>query len=138
MFYASQLYLFLNFILHIRILNLIVEMLMMNCKCLKTLLKLRVLLLLMLLLVVILVIGLSLLVLVVKEFLLMLEKKVLLRKLGVIALRCANNGTTHLRRHVQKFHLIPKYNDAGAMLVDHSRMLRSRKLDHKAYRDALS
>ena len=41
----------------------------------------------------------------------------------------SHNGTTHLRHHVQKCHLIPKYNDVGAMLVDHSRMLRSRKLD---------
>ena len=49
----------------------------------------------------------------------------------------SENGTTHLRRHIQKCHLIPKYNDVGAMLVDHSRTLRSRKLDHKAYRDAL-
>ena len=48
------------------------------------------------------------------------------------------NETTHLRRHVQKCHLIPKYNDVGAMLVDYSRMLRSQKLDHKVYRDALS
>ena len=37
----------------------------------------------------------------------------------------SDNGTTHLRRHVQKCHLIPKYNDVGAMLVDHSGMLRS-------------
>ena len=43
-----------------------------------------------------------------------------------------------LRRHVQKCHLIPKYNDVGAMLVDHSGTLRSWKLDRKAYRDALS
>ena len=50
----------------------------------------------------------------------------------------SNNGTTHLRRRVQKCHLIPKYNDVGAMLVDHFRMLRSQKLNHKAYRDALS
>ena len=50
----------------------------------------------------------------------------------------SDNKTTHLRCHVQKCHLIPKYNDVGAMLVDHSRMLRSWKLDHKAYRDALS
>ena len=50
----------------------------------------------------------------------------------------SNNGTTHLRHYVQKYHLIPKYNDVGAMLVDHSGMLRSRKLDDKAYRDALS
>ena len=50
----------------------------------------------------------------------------------------SENGTTHLRRHVQKCHLIPKYNDVGAMLVDHSGTLRARKLDHKAYRDALS
>ena len=45
----------------------------------------------------------------------------------------SDNGTTHLRHHVQKCHLIPKYNDVGAMLVDHYGMLRSRKLDHKAY-----
>ena len=36
-----------------------------------------------------------------------------------------DNGTTHLRRHVQKCHLIPKYNDVGAMLIDHLGMLRS-------------
>ena len=46
--------------------------------------------------------------------------------------------TTHLRCHVQNGYLIPKYNDIGAMLVDHSGMLRSQKLNHKAYRDALS
>ena len=50
----------------------------------------------------------------------------------------SDTGTTHLRRHVQKSDLIPKYNGVGAMLVDHSRTFRSRKLDHKAYRDALS
>ena len=50
----------------------------------------------------------------------------------------SDNETTHLRRHVQKCHLIPKYNDVGDMLVDHSGTLRSQKLDHKAYRDALS
>ena len=50
----------------------------------------------------------------------------------------SGNGTTHLRRHVQKCHMIPKYNCVGAMLVDHSRTLRSRKLDYKAYQDALS
>ena len=49
-----------------------------------------------------------------------------------------DNGTTHLRRHVQKCHLIPKNNDVGAMLIDHLGMLRSSKLYHKAYRDALS
>ena len=49
----------------------------------------------------------------------------------------SDNETTNLRRHVQKCHLIPKNNDVGAMLVDHSRMLRSRKLYHKAYQDAL-
>ena len=39
-------------------------------------------------LVVVLVMGLSLLVLVVKEFIVMLGKKLLLRKFGVIPLRC--------------------------------------------------
>ena len=61
---------------------------MINCKCFKILLKLRVLLLLMLSLVVVLVIGLSLLVLVVREFLVILGKKLLLRKFEVIPLRC--------------------------------------------------
>ena len=49
-----------------------------------------------------------------------------------------DNEIIHLRRHVQKCHLVPKYNDVGAMLLIHFGMLRSRKLDHKAYRDALS
>ena len=38
----------------------------------------------------------------------------------------SDNGITHLRRHVQKCHLIPKNNDVGVMLVDHSEMLRPR------------
>ena len=58
---------------------------MMNCKYLKIRLKLM---LLMLLLVVVLIIILSLFVLVVKDFLVMLGKKLLLRKFGVIPLRC--------------------------------------------------
>ena len=49
----------------------------------------------------------------------------------------SDNRTTHLRRHVQQCHLIPKYNDVGAMLVDHSGTLRSWKLDHKASRCTL-
>ena len=36
-----------------------------------------------------------------------------------------DNGTTHLRCHVKKCQLIPKYNDVGAMLIDHLGMLRS-------------
>ena len=39
----------------------------------------------------------------------------------------SDNETTHLRHLVQKCHLIPKYNDVGVMLANHSRMLRSRK-----------
>ena len=49
-----------------------------------------------------------------------------------------DNATTHLRRHVQKCHLIPKYNDVVTMLIDHPGMLRSQKLNYKAYQDALS
>ena len=66
------------------------------------------------------------------------EKKSKCKGCGRLYTCHSDNGTTHLRRHIQKCHLIPKYNDVGAMLVDHSGMLRSRKLDHKAYRDALS
>ena len=46
-------------------------------------------------------------------------------------------GTSTFLHHLKKCNVTPKYKDVGGMIIDNTRKLRSRELDHKHVREIM-